>query len=232
MWASIYDFAELCRDGRWKVEFFSGELDVTVESAYPTEEIGKLVRESRDTIDPQEHPDTQFSYLGLENVESLTGDLVSFEPRLGSTIKSRSKVFGPGHVLYGRLRPYLNKVYLARGEVDEGICSGEFFVLVPDEDRIRPIVLRYLLASAFVVDHLARFQSGAALPRVSLRDLLQMHVPVPPMKDQTHLESALEEFEDHRRALRRKVQQMPGHCMETLTECLREGCPPQIHLPV
>ncbi len=231
MWTSVYDFADLCRDGRWKVEFFSGELDVTTDSKYPVEEIGKLVRESREAIDPQEHSNTEFNYLGLENVESLTGDLVSFEPRLGATIKSRSKRFKPGYVLYGRLRPYLNKVYLARGEVDEGICSGEFFVLVPDEEKIRPIVLRYLLASAFVVDHLARFQSGAALPRVSLRDLLQVQVPVPPMKDQIRLESALEEFEDHRRALRQRVQQMPGRCMEILTECLREGCPPQIHLP-
>ena len=225
MWTAVKDFSQLVADGRWKVEFFSGELEIAPDSAHPLVTLSSLVDESRLAVDPQDAPDRLYNYLGMENVESLTGDLLGFSPRPGSEIRSRSKVFKEGNVLYGRLRPYLNKVYLARGQVAEGICSGEFFVLVPHEARVRPIVLRYLLASKLVVDHLARFQSGAALPRVPVRDLLGIKVPLPPMDAQGHLESALVAYEDRRRSLRKELDRMPSAAMDALTQSLRDGRP-------
>ncbi|QLH38562.1 MAG: hypothetical protein HWD60_05810 [Defluviicoccus sp.] len=45
-------------------------------------------------------------------------------------LKSLSSVFKAGDILYGRLRPYLNKVF--RPEFD-GLCSAEFIVLVPNK---------------------------------------------------------------------------------------------------
>ena len=47
-------------------------------------------------------------YVGLEHIESHTGRFI------GSTdpieVKSSTFKFSPQHLLYGRLRPYLNKV--------------------------------------------------------------------------------------------------------------------------
>lgn len=232
MWMKVEEFKNICSDGRWKVEFFSGELEIKIDSIYPVRPISELVTESKDTLDPQESPNKMFNYIGLENIESLTGDVIGFSPKKGMEIKSRSKIFSSGDVLYGRLRPYLNKVFIARDNFDIGICSGEFFVLKINKSKIRPIILRYILASSFVVGHLAKFQSGAALPRVTLRDLLQMKIPVPPINDQRRLESALIAFEDHRRTIRKKVEKMPLECMELLMGYLHEGCPPEISLPM
>src|SRR5437899_12976380 len=132
MWIRTESFQKLLAEGRWKVEFFSGEADNAPKSRYPLVRLGEIVQESQKALDPQTEPNRLFNYLGLEHVKSVTGDLVGFQPRSGSEILSRSKVFSEGNVLYGRLRPYLNKVYLAVGIVSEGICSGEFFVLFPD----------------------------------------------------------------------------------------------------
>ena len=139
MWTAVHNFSRLIQDGRWKVEFFSGEAEVAPTSVYPLVSLSSLVKESRATVDPQETPERMFNYIGMENVESHVGDLVVFEPKAGADIRSRSKVFAPDNVLYGRLRPYLNKVYLAAGRVAEGICSGEFFVLVPDTTTRSPL---------------------------------------------------------------------------------------------
>ena len=45
-------------------------------------------------------------------------------------MKSAGNKFYPGDVLYGRLRPYLNKVVVADFE---GVASGEFIVMRPKE---------------------------------------------------------------------------------------------------
>ncbi|MFH2010034.1 MAG: hypothetical protein ABI333_25785 [bacterium] len=225
MWTGTIPFETLAADGRWKVELWSCEAG-TVEAGYPLVRLGELVGEVRQTVDPQAEPERLLCYVGLEHIESGTGDLVGYEPRLGRAVRSRSKVFGAGNVLFGRLRPLLNKVYLACDEqVAEGICSGELLVLVPDRSRVLPRVLRYLLASPYVQGHIARFQTGAALPRVSAADLLSLKLPVPPLADQRVLEETLRRADLDRRRLRAELQGHPEETMNRFVQSLRRGEP-------
>jgi len=228
MWIDTKEFADIAADGRWKVEFFSGIPSSTVDSVFDLVELWQLVEEAKGSVDPQEFPEKSFNYLSLEHVESLTGDLVGFEPRPGKEIMSRAKVFREGNILYGRLRPYLNKVFVADGKVCDGICSGEFYVLEVDYRRIRPYLLRHILASEYVVDVVARFQSGAALPRVPLKDLLSIRVPVPPLERQNAIESYLRDSDDLRRRLRQTVESMPQIVSRGLHDFVRTGRQPEI----
>lgn len=227
MWTIEERLSTLLEDGRWKVEFFSGELIQALETKYPLVPLGDLVKVSRATIDPQQDPEKEFNYIGLEHVESNTGDLVRFEPRLGKEIRSRSKVFSEGAILYGRLRPYLNKVFLAEGPIKYGICSGEFFVLVPDESAVRPLLLRFLLASPYVVESIARFQSGAALPRAPIKDMLEIKLPLPPMKIQLKIEAFLRDAELQRREIRQQLEAMPTVTMTAFLQALQSGRLPE-----
>lgn len=182
MWTTETPFSSLVKRNRWKVEFFCDPSSSDIPlSAFQMRPIADLVQERKGTIDPAEEGDHLVNYLGLEHIKSLTGQLVNFEPRPGRSIKSRSKLFYQDDVLYGRLRPNLNKVYHATDTVGEGICSGEFFVFVPNKELVTSIVLRYLLSSDYVLRHAARFQVGTALPRMNLSDLLNIEVPVPPL---------------------------------------------------
>jgi hypothetical protein len=225
MWTTVEAFARLEAAGRWDVEAIAGSPQAVPDSAYPLVRLGELVRESREALEPRRQPDRPFNYVGLEHVEPLTGDLVGFAPRLGGAIRSRSKIFRAGYILYGRLRPSLNKVYLAREPVAEGVCSGEFFVLVPDAARLRPLLLRHTLAAPYVVEHLARRQSGAALPRVALADLLDVRVPLPPAAHQAHMEARLAAAEAKRRRLRQEWRQLPAATTAALLHSYRQGRP-------
>src|ERR1039458_4819198 len=61
-------------------------------------------------------------YIGLENIESNTGKFIgSYEAQ---QVKSNTFYFSDKHVLYGRLRPYLNKALIPDFE---GHCSTEIF---------------------------------------------------------------------------------------------------------
>ena len=157
MWLTTALFSELQKRARWKVEFFCGDSASKPETAFDAVPLREVFEERREFLDPQVYPDHVFNYLGLEHVQSLTGDLVDFRPQPGKEILSRCKVFRRGDVLYGRLRPYLNKVFLACGQVSEGICSGEFYVLTPETSIVLP---HFALDSSFKVRSTCR--SGIA----------------------------------------------------------------------
>jgi hypothetical protein len=163
------------------------------------------------------------SYLGLENVRPLTGELVDFSPRPASSVKSRSKVFQPDDVLYGRLRPELNKVFLAQGQVTKGLCSGEFIVLVPHKDYILPRYLRHALASAFVTQFAVKFKVGASLPRMATADLLGIEIPVPPLNIQATMVRQLAKIDAEIADLRAKLEALPQRETAAFVSAISSG---------
>ena len=223
MWHGTVPFDELKKRGCWKVEFFSGERIGVAASPFDLVPLNSLVTERRETIDPQATPEALVNYLGLEHIESLTGALVNFSPVRSKEIRSRSKVFLGGDVLYGRLRPYLNKVYVAAGEVSEGICSGEFYVLVPNQGRILPHVLRAILASEYVHPHVGKWQTGSALPRLQLHDLLEIVVPVPPIDVQKRYEEYLVAQMARYSELLREISELPQRAVSSLLAAMNAG---------
>lgn len=228
MWTKQMPFSVLLQESRWKVEFFSGDTTTKPDAAYPLVRLGDIVSESRETLDPQAEPKRVFNYLSLEHIASHTGDLIGFAPRAGKEIKSRTKVFTEGNILYGRLRPNLNKVFVADGFLREGICSGEFYVLIPDTGKVLSRVLRSILASPFVRDHIARFVSGAALPRVPISDLLNVLIPLPPMDHQQQMRDFIGKRDKTRIALKRRLEDLPRDTESALVECIQKGCVTQL----
>ncbi len=211
--------AILATSGRWTPSFFFGAEDAPL-AAYEMIELRQLVSESKRAIDPQTLGERQISYLGLENVRPETGELVGFEPKVASSIKSRSKVFGPGDILFGRLRPELNKVYLVDGEPSEGVCSGEFIVLIPIASRVNARYIRHIIASPFVSKFVEKFRVGASLPRMAANDLLGIKVPVPPLEVQEQIARRLTAMDQELRDLRRRVEELPSQQRESLMEAV------------
>lgn len=211
MWAHSISLSKIINEGRWKVELFAGANNPTRKtSALPFIALGDLFLESRITVDPQENPENIFFFIGMENVESNTGALIGNLSKKGLEIKSRTKTFSAGQILYGRLRPTLNKVCLCPPDIHSGICSGEFFVLNVREELVKPRVLREILASEFVLEQVIRFIAGAALPRVSIADLATIEVPLPPFEVQKTLEKRLLELDVRRKKLKQELSGMPS----------------------
>src|SRR5262245_50809082 len=123
MFSRSLPYSTLVSQGRWKVEFFTSDGNGAKSSVHPLVCLKDILSERREALDPQQFAGHLFHYLGLEHVQTLTGDLIdSYAPREGRDVLSRSKVFRAGDILYGRLRPVLNKVFAADDPVAEGIC--------------------------------------------------------------------------------------------------------------
>jgi len=126
-------------------------------------------------------------YVGMEDIESGTGRLLGNEDT--ATVKSTTFGFTNRHVLYGRLRPYLNKVLLPDFS---GHCSTEIMPLLPTSGIDRSY-LWYWLASASTVAAIDATCTGARMPRANMDAVLELEIPLPPLEEQRRIVAVLDE---------------------------------------
>lgn len=97
--------------------------------------------------------------------------------------QANSFQFDSRHVLYGKLRPYLNKVALPEAP---GKCSTEIIPLLPN-DGVDRRYLAYFLRSPSTVNRISETVSGARMPRADMNMVFGLKMPLPPLKDQQHI---------------------------------------------
>ena len=126
-------------------------------------------------------------YVGLEHIESHTARFIgSSEPQ---PVKSSTFRFSEKHVLYGRLRPYLNK---ALAPDFEGHCSTEIFPLKPRPELSREYLLYWLLADE-TCDRINATCTGARMPRAQMNVVLGFEFPLSPLPEQQRIVCVLDE---------------------------------------
>ncbi|MGA3324295.1 MAG: restriction endonuclease subunit S [Terriglobia bacterium] len=167
-----------------------------MKEVWPIIPLGQALEISADRILPSTQPGARFNYVGLEHIESHTGRILTRDLTLGSEIKSTKNVFRPGQVLYGKLRPYLNKVHLASRE---GICSTDIFVVKPNPEKVNAAFTAYYLRSPYVLSRVNDLMQGANLPRLSPGAFLNIPIPLPPLPEQHRIVNLLDEADELRR---------------------------------
>ncbi|EPH6762502.1 restriction endonuclease subunit S [Cronobacter dublinensis] len=108
-------------------------------------------------------------YVGMENISSNTGkflhkDEVSSE---GSSVS-----FERGDILFGKLRPYLAKSWLA---TFSGVCSSEFLVF--QSKKIHAKYLNYYLLTNEFIKQVDSSTYGSKMPRANWEFINQLPVP-------------------------------------------------------
>ena len=126
-------------------------------------------------------------YVGLENIESGTGRFLGTANAV--SVKSATFRFSSAHVLYGRLRPYLNKVLLPDFE---GHCSTEIFPIRPGPEVSRQFLFHWLSMDA-TVRSIDATSTGARMPRANMNAVLDLELPVPPLAEQRRIVAILDE---------------------------------------
>jgi hypothetical protein len=113
-----------------------------------------------------------FHFVGMDDVPSNSLRIETMgEFR---SMKSAGNKFYPNDVLYGRLRPYLNKVVVADFE---GVASGEFIVMRPEEG-IEPRYLQFFMHARRFVNSASADTSGDR-PRIDFDKIAEVQIPSP-----------------------------------------------------
>lgn len=117
--------------------------------------------------------------VGLENIESKTGRFIESDSEFdGDGVHFKIK-----DILFGKLRPYLAKVYLAEFE---GNAIGDIFVY-RTKKSISPRYASYLMLSDRYIDVINSSTSGAKMPRVSSDFIANLAVAVPSKEEQSQI---------------------------------------------
>jgi type I restriction enzyme S subunit len=108
-------------------------------------------------------------------------------------VKSSKRRFKPGDVLYGKLRPYLDKAVLAEME---GVCSTDVLVFESKPDRTVSGFLVHLLHTNRFLNYAISTTSGTNLPRTRWTSLRNFKVALPPLPEQRRIAEALRTIQE------------------------------------
>lgn len=129
-------------------------------------------------------------YVGLEHIAS--GRFVRQGEGRSVDVHSAKHAFQPSDVLYGKLRPYLDKAVLVN---DAGICTTELLVLRPKEDVDPRFVVGVVHTPSFV-QHAVAGTTGVQHPRTSWRHISSFKLPDFSSEEQAKIASLLWKVHD------------------------------------
>ncbi len=142
----------------------------------PISDLCELISEP---VRPGERPDAL--YLGLEHL--APGRLARIGGGKASEMRSTTSAFKPDDVLYGKLRPYLDKAILAD---KEGVCTTELLVLRA-RASVDPRFLAVVLHSSNFLEYAVAGTTGVQHPRTSWVHIREFKAPVFTFKEQRQI---------------------------------------------
>jgi len=145
--------------------------------------LGDLIPKARPKVQPD--PASDLPFIGMDHIEA-DGFHLTGQARFAD-MKSAGSYFLPKDILYGRLRPYLNKVHRAKFE---GVASAEFIVL-PSADHFDSDFIKYLLHRRQFVDF-AMSKSSGDRPRVKFDGIAAYEFALPPLSEQQRIVEKIE----------------------------------------
>ena len=161
------------------------------------------IKPSTERFDPTKEDNQR--YLGLEHIEKDTGKIIGSQE--SKTTVSLKTVFCKGDLLYGKLRPYLNKVAIPDFN---GVCSTDILVF-PQNPFILNTFLKLCLLKSDFVEFANRTATGVQHPRTSHKKLSNYLIPLPLLSEQRRIvlriESIFAQIDAARERLERLVFQ-------------------------
>jgi type I restriction enzyme, S subunit len=126
--------------------------------------------------------------LELEDVEKGSSKIVQRLSVSERAFKSTKNKFEKGSVLYGKLRPYLNKIVMAP---EDGVCTTEIIPI-----NVEPFgsnkYLFYWLKSGKFLGYVNKVSYGVNMPRLGTKDGLSAPLVLPPLAEQTVIAQTLD----------------------------------------
>jgi len=141
--------------------------------------IGDACEQRKEIFYPSEN-DT-YTFVGLEHIDS--GETKIHNYARNASIKSSKFKFYPEDILYGKLRPYLDKAAL----VDfGGICSTDLLVLKTKKDVLEEFLV-YVIHSKEFLKHAISSTSGTNHPRTSWKAISGFKFGLPKIAEQNKI---------------------------------------------
>lgn len=128
--------------------------------------------------------------MGLEHIEPHTGRRIGELTIRLEELTGRKARFHPRDIVYGYLRPYLNKVWLADFV---GYCSVDQYVFEVDGSVADPSYVAHFMRSPLYLALAPIDMTPGQLPRIRTEEVLGVEIPLPSLRDQRLIAAQLDE---------------------------------------
>jgi Restriction endonuclease S subunits len=166
--------------GAWRSALFAEVANPVRERAVPQSVSGRVVE--------------------LEHIEGGTGALIG-DADVSESISMKT-VFAPGDVLFGKLRAYLRKFWLADRS---GYCSTEIWALRARPGIARGEFVRYIVESDSFIEA-ASTAYGTHMPRSDWSVVSKFEVALPPLDEQAAIAEVLANADAEITTLKRRLE--------------------------
>lgn len=166
--------------GLWRRVLFSDIVTPVSERVDPGRAIGRVVE--------------------LEHLSQSTGELVGYsDVRSTESLKTS---FHSGDVLFGKLRAYLRKFWLADFD---GFCSTEIWALRPIPKVSDGAFIRYIVEEDAFIET-ASTSYGTHMPRSDWRVVSKFELDLPPLDEQRAIAQVLRDTDAEIEALEKRLE--------------------------
>ncbi|MDM8209043.1 restriction endonuclease subunit S [Bacteroides gallinaceum] len=164
--------------------------------------------------------------IGLENIEGGTGRFIE----TNTDFDGNGIEFDVGDIVYGKLRPYLQKVWVA---TFKGNAVGDFYVFRTKAICDRQYVFYVMLSEGFTaICNGATF--GAKMPRVSSDFIRCLHFYLPPFVEQqaiaAYLDKRCSEIDKSIATQQKRITLLQELKQSIITQTVTKGIHPDVPL--
>jgi len=199
--------------------------DINLPADWRTGKLVDLCELVSDQCDPGKTDHT--IYVGLEHIDP-GAFIFSRYGKPGDVVSAKNQ-FRKGDILYGKLRPYLDKAVFADRE---GICSTDILVFRPHRN-VSPLFVLALIHSKSFAEYAVQTTHGVNHPRTSWTALKDFPCLIAPSREQRRIaavlwkvqEAVATEVEIVRNALALKKSLLRGLFMHGLSDEPRKETP-------
>jgi type I restriction enzyme S subunit len=166
------------------------EVPFIIPTSWQYTRIGEVTNYGlRAQVEPTEVLESDW-VLELEDIEKVTSALIQRIYARERPPKSSRNRFFTGDVLYGKLRPYLDKVIVADAD---GVCTTEMIPL-KGYISIHSEYLRLIMKSPYFVKYASESTHGMNLPRLGTDKARLAIIPLAPENEQQRIVSKVNEL--------------------------------------
>jgi len=165
--------------------------------------LGDILELRREVIHPHDNPKGAATFVGLEHIQSSTGICIGSIDVEMSELKGRKPKFHKGDIVYGYLRPYLNKVWLS--EFD-GLCSVDQYVFSTIPDVVDSDFVAWFMRSPVYLNRAPIGYTPGQLPRIRTEEVLSVEINLPSINQQRQVVKQLAKKLSDTEGIRKSLQ--------------------------
>lgn len=151
------------------------------KAGWKTKRLGDILTLRKEVIHPHDRPQGVARFVGLEHTESGTGFRSGDIAMDLSRLTGRKPKFYKGDIVYGYLRPYLNKVWVA--EFD-GLCSVDQYVYWVNAEEADADFIAWFMRSPVYLERAPVKATPGQLPRIRTEEVASVEINIPPVSEQ------------------------------------------------